>query len=83
MSSQSLRRVLAGSLILAFLFLGGPAAGEASDFFAMSGAPSFWARAWQWLAAQIPLVEEEGAAPVTPAAESEKGDAGWTLDPNG
>jgi hypothetical protein len=83
MSSRSLRCVLAGSLITAFLSLGGPAAGEASAFFAMPEAPSVWVRAWQWLTAQIAEAEEEGAAPAVPAVEAERGDAGWILDPNG
>lgn len=82
MSSRSLRCVLAGSLITAFLSLGGPAAVEASDLPALSSPPSFWVLAWEWLTAQIPRAEE-GAEPSAPAAEAERSDAGWILDPNG
>lgn len=80
--SQSLRRVLAGTLLTAFLSLGGPAAAEASAFFARPEAGSFWACAWQWLTAQIFQVEEE-SAPAAAAVESDRSDAGWILDPNG
>jgi hypothetical protein len=80
--SQSLRRVLAGTLLTAFLSLGGPAAAEASAFFVRPGAESLWAYAWQWLTAQIFQVEEE-RVPATAAVESDRNDAGWILDPNG
>lgn len=82
MSSQSLRRVLAGTLLTAFLSLGGPAAAEASAFWAWPGAGSFWAGAWQWLTAQIFQAADE-EVPVVTAAGSDRSDAGWILDPNG
>jgi hypothetical protein len=82
MSSQSLRRVLAGTLVTAFLSLGGPAAGEASGFLARPEPLSFWACAWQWLMAQISQAEEE-RVPAPAAVESDRNDAGWILDPNG
>jgi len=83
-SSRSLRGVLAGSVVTAFLSLGDPASGVA--------APSWWDCAWQWIAAQLSSVEPssaspaaEPAAPAPPegvAGESQP-DAGWTLDPDG
>ena len=82
MSSQSLRRVLAGTLLTAFLSLGGPAAAEATAFFAQPAAESFWACAWQWLTARIFQMEDE-RAPAIAAVESDRSDAGWILDPNG
>ena len=80
MSSQTLRHVLAGTLLTAFLSLGGPAPAEASVFWTEPEGGSFWACAWQWLTAQIFQVEEEPAAT---AAGSDRSDAGWILDPNG
>jgi len=85
MSSTSLRGVLAGSLVTAFLSLGNPASGEA--------ASSWWGCAWQWIAAQLSAAQpsstspaaEEPTAPAPPeavAGESQY-DAGWILDPNG
>ena len=84
MSSRSLRGVLAGSMVTAFLSLGGPVSGEAARF-QVPDAPSLWGRAWQWITAQIAPAEEETAVPAPPeaAAEGDRIDAGWILDPNG
>jgi hypothetical protein len=85
MSSRSLRRVLAGSLVAAFLSLSGPVSGEAADLLEVPDAPSAWLLAWQWLTDQILPAEEgepDAAASAEVAAESGS-DAGWVLDPNG
>ena len=87
MSSRSLRRVLAGSLVTAFLTLGSPVSGEAAELFASPDVSSFWVRAWQWLTEQISQAEpeqEHAAFAATEApAERDASDAAWTLDPNG
>lgn len=81
MSSRSLRRVLVGSLVMAFLSLG-PVSGEATDFLEMPEVSSLWVRACEWVMAQISPVEEASAA-APPAEASADRDAGWMLDPNG
>jgi len=84
MSSRSLRRVLAGSLVTAFLALSGPISAEAADLFESSEAASLWVQACQWLMAQISPVDEKPAAVSSETtAEEDDSDAGWTLDPNG
>lgn len=89
MSSRSFRRVLVGSLVTAFLILGGPVSGEAADLFESPDVSSFWARAWQWLTEQISQAEQERAAFTAASgaaeapAERDGSDAAWTLDPNG
>ncbi len=85
MSSRSLRGFLAGSLVTAFLSLGGPVSGEAAALSGIPDAASLWGRAWQWLAEQIASAAEEPAAqaPPEPTAEGDRIDAGWTLDPDG
>lgn len=82
MSSRSLRRVLVGSLVTAFLSLGGPVSGEAADVLEMPDVSSLWVRTCEWLMAQISPVEEEPAAAPSPEAAADR-DAGWMLDPNG
>lgn len=69
MSSRTLRRVLAGTLVAASLSLGGPASGEAAGFVVAAEESSLWAVAWQWLTEQILA----GSRP----------DAGWIIDPDG
>ena len=79
----SLRRVLAGSLVTAFLTLGSPVSGQAAHLFASPDVSSFWALAWQWLVAQISPAEEAAAATSAKDAAVSGSDAGWTLDPDG
>jgi hypothetical protein len=76
MSSRSFRRVLAGSLVAAFLVLSSPVSAEAADLSESPDVACLWTRAWQWLTAQILPPEEETAA-------GSGSDAGWTLDPDG
>lgn len=84
MSSRSLRRVLAGSLVTTFLVLSCPVSGEAADLFESHEAASLWVQAWQWLMAQIsPAQEETDSAASEEAAAERDSDAGWMLDPNG
>lgn len=85
MSSRSLRRVLAGSLVTAFFSLSTPVSTEAQDVLPLPEAPSFWLQACQWLTAWIsPVVEESsGAAASAEAAAESRSDAGWMLDPDG
>ena len=83
MSSRTLRRVLAGTLVAASLSLGGPVSGEAAGFFATAEEPSLWVLAWQGLTEQI-LEEPVGAAePATAGLAESRGDAGWIIDPDG
>jgi len=82
MSPRSLRRVLVGSLVTAFLSLGGPLSAEAADFLEMPDVSSLWVRACEWLMAQISPAEEAPAA-APPAEAAAERDAGWMLDPNG
>jgi hypothetical protein len=81
MSSRSLRRVLAVTLVAASLSLGGPVLGEAAGSSASSEGASLWSLAWQWLA------EAVLSQPVDPAATTEmveeRKDAGWIIDPDG
>lgn len=84
MSSRSLRRVLAGSLVAAFLSLGGPVAAKAADLSERSEASPLWVQAWQWLTEQMSLTEEQpGAAAPAESPAGSNSDAGWTLDPDG
>lgn len=73
MTSRSLRRVLAGTLVTAFLSVEGPVPGVAAGFSAAPAAPAVLVLAWQWLAAQIFLLEESAGS----------SDAGWVIDPDG
>ena len=83
MSSRTLRRVLAVTLVAASLSLTAPVSAEAADLFTSPEEPSFWALAWQWLTEQMAETTDSALPLGAAEADDHRTDAGWIIDPDG